>query len=110
MRITRLTTGSCLVVLFAAQFGSAAGSEFADAAMKRNMPALRSLLTQKADVNAPQADGATALHWAVHFDDLDMVDLLVRAGANVKAANRLRGNAARSGLYERKCGRSSKDC
>jgi uncharacterized protein len=89
MRIARLISGFCLVLLLAAQFGSAAGSELADAAMKRNMAALRSLLTQKADVNAAQSDGATALHWAVHFDDIDMVDLLIRAGANVKAANRL---------------------
>jgi ankyrin len=74
--------------LLAARFGAAAGSELADAAMKRNLPAVRSLLAQKADVNAAQQDGATALHWAVHFDDVDMVDLLVRSGANVKAANR----------------------
>ena len=38
-------------------------------------------------MNAPQADGATALHWAVHWDDLESVDLLVRAGANVNARN-----------------------
>ena len=50
--------------------------------------ALRTLLQQKADVNAPQIDGATALHWAVYRDDLEMADLLIRAGANVKAVNR----------------------
>jgi ankyrin repeat protein len=33
-------------------------------------------------------DGATALHWAVYRDDLEAADLLIRAGANVKAANR----------------------
>jgi len=44
-------------------------------------------VTQKADVNAPQADGATALHWAVYRDDLATVDLLLKAGANPKAAN-----------------------
>ena len=49
---------------------------------------MRSLLRQKADVNAPQADGATALHWAVQLDDLEMADLLIQAGANVKAQNR----------------------
>ena len=88
MRIARLISGSCLVVLLCAVFGSAAGSDVADAAMRRNAPALRSLLQQKADVNAPQPDGATALHWAVQFDDVEMVQLLIRAGANVKAANR----------------------
>ena len=56
--------------------------------MQGDKAALRSLLQQKADVNAPQVDGATALHWAVYRDDLEAADLLIRAGANVKAANR----------------------
>ncbi len=46
------------------------------------------LLKQHADVNAPEADGTTALHWAARQDDLDMADRLIKAGANVKAANR----------------------
>jgi ankyrin repeat protein len=49
---------------------------------------VRSLLDQRVDVNAPQADGTTALHWAAERDDLEMVEQLIRAGANVKAANR----------------------
>src|SRR6202035_3121680 len=50
--------------------------------------ALRTLLQQKADVNAPQIDGATALHWAVYRDDLAGAGLLIAAGAKVDAANR----------------------
>jgi ankyrin repeat protein len=50
--------------------------------------AIRMLLQQRGDVNAPQVDGATALHWAAYNDDLETAGLLVRAGANVKAANR----------------------
>ena len=46
------------------------------------------LLKQRADVNAPQVDGMTALHWAAYHDDLETAELLVQAGANVKAANR----------------------
>jgi ankyrin repeat protein len=46
------------------------------------------LVEQKADVNAPQADGMTALHWATYHDDLEAVKLLIEAGANAKAANR----------------------
>ena len=38
-------------------------------------------------MNASQADGATALSWAAHRDDLETAQLLIRAGANVKAAN-----------------------
>ena len=51
-----------------------------------NPAAIRALLQRKADVNAAQVDGATAIHWAVYHDDLDTADLLIRAGANVKAA------------------------
>jgi uncharacterized protein len=46
------------------------------------------LLKQHADVNAPEPDGTTALHWAVRQDDGEMADRLIKAGANVKAANR----------------------
>jgi uncharacterized protein len=88
MRTVRLMAGSCVVVLLIAASVKAATSDIADAAMKRNMSVLRSLL-QKADVNAAQTDGTTALHWAVRLDDLEMADLLIRAGANVKATNRL---------------------
>jgi ankyrin repeat protein len=45
-------------------------------------------LQQKADVNAAQADGATALHWAAQWDDLKMAEMLLRDGANVRATNR----------------------
>ena len=50
--------------------------------------AVRALIDRKADVNAADVDGTTALHWAAHRDSLDMVDLLIGAGANAKAANR----------------------
>src|SRR5262245_10867112 len=68
---------------------SAAGkSDVADAAMRGDKAAVQKLIASKADVNAPQNDGATALHWAVYRNDREMVGLLVRAGANPKAANR----------------------
>jgi ankyrin repeat protein len=66
----------------------AAPSAVADAVMKGETAALRLLLQQKADVNAPQVDGATALHWAVYRDNLETANLLIRAGANARAANR----------------------
>src|SRR6267142_2584541 len=67
---------------------AAGTSDVADAAMKKNGTALRSLLQQKANVNAPQADGTTALHWAARWDDLEMAGALIRSGANAQAANR----------------------
>ena len=63
-------------------------SDVADAAMRGDKAAVRTLLSQKADVNAPQIDGSTALHWAVHRGDLEAFDLLIGAGANVKVVNR----------------------
>src|SRR6185436_18902846 len=63
-------------------------SAVADAAMKSDKAALRTLLQQKADVNAPQVDGATALHWALYRDELEVADLLIKAGARVDTANR----------------------
>jgi uncharacterized protein len=44
---------------------------------------------KKADVNAAEADGTTALHWASYRDDVESADLLIRAGARVNAANDL---------------------
>ena len=78
---------SLTLVLALAALG-AAPSPVADAAMRGDQAAVRSLIQQKADINVPQADGATALHWAVFHADKEMVDLLLRAGANPKAANR----------------------
>ncbi|MBV9769721.1 MAG: ankyrin repeat domain-containing protein [Bryobacterales bacterium] len=56
--------------------------------MNADQAAVLSLLQQKVDVNAPQADGATALQWAVYRDDLQMADVLIAAGANVALPNR----------------------
>ncbi|HEX5228809.1 MAG TPA: ankyrin repeat domain-containing protein [Bryobacteraceae bacterium] len=66
-----------------------AGSEsVSDAAMHGDRATVQSLIQQKADVNAQQADGATALQWAVYRDDLEMADALIHAGANIGLANR----------------------
>jgi ankyrin repeat protein len=63
-------------------------SEIADAAMRGDVAAVRALLAKKVNVNAPQNDGSTALHWAVQRGNPELINLLVRAGANVKAATR----------------------
>jgi uncharacterized protein len=60
----------------------------ADAAEHQDRSKVRTLLQQRADVNAPQRDGMTALLWAAYHDDRETADLLIRAGADVKAANR----------------------
>ena len=50
---------------------------------------VRALLAQGVDVNARQGDGATALHWAAHRNDLDTAAVLLGAGADPNAANEL---------------------
>jgi len=89
-RTKRLSTGLFLLTLLAgASFGAANdGARLADAAQSRDQVAVRTLLKQKVDVNAAQADGTTALHWAADNDDLIIADLLIGAGANVKAETR----------------------
>jgi hypothetical protein len=63
MRKWRMLGGVIALLLFAVQ-AQAASSDVADAVMRGNKDLLRSLLQKKVDVNAPQIDGTTALHWA----------------------------------------------
>ena len=82
--------GLAAVLALASAGVRAAGPEsaLADAAEKHDRARVRALLAQRVAVDAPQADGMTALHWAVRHDDAEMADLLLRAGANVKASTR----------------------
>ena len=60
------------------------------AARAQDAAAVRSLLVdQQVPVHVAQPDGATALHWAAHWDDQPVADLLIRAGADVNATNEL---------------------
>lgn len=85
----RRIVGTVVAVALLSVAGIGAGrSDVADAAMRGDKAAVRALLTERADVNAPQADGATALHWAVYRGDRELTDTLIRAGANARAASR----------------------
>ena len=66
-----------------------AESPVADAAMQGDTEQVRTLLQGGADVNAAQADGMTALHWAAENGDNELIDMLVYAGANLGAVTRL---------------------
>ncbi|HEV2984442.1 MAG TPA: ankyrin repeat domain-containing protein, partial [Vicinamibacterales bacterium] len=85
MRITHLFVGLLLLGVTAA---NAATSEVADAAMRGDREAVRAALARKADVNAPQVDGATALHWAAERDDVELAEVLLTAGARASARTR----------------------
>jgi ankyrin repeat protein len=67
---------------------ASAESSVADAAMRSDAAEVRRLVQAGADVNAAQADGATALHWAAYHGDADLAKLLLDAGADASAANR----------------------
>jgi len=65
-----------------------ASSKLIDAVKRGDVNAVRALIAQKADVNAPDADGSTPLHWAAQRDDVAIVDALVAAGAKVGTRTR----------------------
>jgi ankyrin repeat protein len=67
---------------------AAPGLRIVDAAMNDDASTVRALIQQKADVDAPAADGTTALMWAARSGDLSLVDALLAAGANPKAQDR----------------------
>ena len=74
----------------AVMLGAAAPeSPVADAAMRGDREAVRTLLQEGADVNAAHGDGMTALHWAAERRDAEMAELLIYAGANVEAVTRI---------------------
>lgn len=61
----------------------------ADAAKDRDAATVKKLIAQGADVNVPEGDGMTALHWAAEHGDSAMTGALLHAHANVKATTRI---------------------
>ncbi len=89
--MTRKRNGATCLFLLLLTGGPALAqpaAALADAAEKMDRVRFATLLKQRADVNATQADGMTALHWSAYHDDLPAATLLIQAGANVKVANR----------------------
>ena len=58
-----------------------------EAAREGNLPSVRSLIKEHADVNALANDGSSALLWAAYHSDAEMTKALVAAGARVDLAN-----------------------
>ena len=59
----------------------------ADAARVGDLPEVRKLIKEHADVNALANDGSSALLWAAYHSDAEMTKALLAAGARVDAAN-----------------------
>lgn len=76
-----------LLLASAGLYAAVADLRLVDAAKRNDPVAIRALIKQNIDVNVAAADGATALHWAAEWDDLEIAAALVAKGANVKAAN-----------------------
>src|SRR5215510_4511335 len=94
MRSTSYLLASLLIGAMPA-LAFAGTSDVADAAQRKDIAALRGMVSKRVDVNAPQPDGTTALHWATHWND-------VEAGADAKALSTPDGetilmSAARTG-------------
>ena len=90
--LSGLTVETALVVALVGAAASGVGAAgnaaaLADAVQRGDTAAVQSLLESQIDVDAAQADGATALHWAAYLDDADTVALLIDAGANVNVQN-----------------------
>src|SRR5581483_10860193 len=79
----------CLSLVSLAPLLAEGDARLVQAVRMQNDNEVHVLLRQGADVNAPEPDGATALHWAAHWDDLDAAQSLIDAGARVNARNEL---------------------
>ncbi len=82
----RLGAGAVALLLWAAP---PSDSPVADAAMRGDAEAVEALIIQGADVNVPQGDGMTALHWAAERADAELVRILLDAGADVTPVTRI---------------------
>jgi ankyrin repeat protein len=86
----RLGLNVIAAVCLSALLGAApTGSPVADAAMKGDLPAVKALIKEGADVNAARGDGMSALHWAAERGNAEIAGVLLYAGANVSAVTRI---------------------
>ena len=85
IRVNAMGALALVTLLWAA----APDSPVADAAMRGDTDAVRTLIQEGADVNAAQGDGMTALHWAAMNGDGALAEVLIYAGAMVKSKTRI---------------------
>ena len=77
----------CLAT-FSGSHAQAPDGRLIDAVKRGDVAGVRALLAQRVDLAAADADGSTALHWAAHGNNLELVDLLLDAGADARTSTR----------------------
>jgi ankyrin repeat protein len=88
--------GLMLALLLLSAFAGAASaaqtndSRLVEAARRQDQRAVRTLVSEKADLNARSSDGSTALLWLAHWNDAETAELLLGAGADANTANDFR--------------------
>jgi len=86
--MSRTRTTAVWILALALCSAAAHGATLLEAAQQHDAATVRSLLTQGADANTRDVDGATALLYAAHAADLESTRALLAAGADANAANR----------------------
>jgi ankyrin repeat protein len=82
--------GLLLVIILASGAAAAQSNDVAliEAVKSQDMATARDLVAAGADVNAQDSETMTALHWAAHWGDLELVELLLGEGAEANVSNR----------------------
>src|SRR5512134_2086502 len=86
-RVFRTALASSIAALLASTAWHTASATIATAARNADVDEVRKLIAAGSDVNAPEADGTSALLWAAHQGSSELVSLLLEAGADANAAN-----------------------
>ncbi len=82
------TAAAAILTLSVAAFGmSMPGNSLVDAVRSGNRAAALAMISQGANVNEPEPNGTTPLHYASYNEDIDLVERLIKAGAKVSVVN-----------------------
>ena len=84
-RVLHTALASSIAALLAGTAWQSASASVASAARNANLEEVRKLIAAGSDVNVPEADGTSALLWAAHQGDVELVNLLLKAGADANA-------------------------
>ena len=86
--VAGVTLSVCTLLGAASLEAAVKDVQLIEAVKQNDVAAVRALIAKKAAENATETAGTTALHWAAHLNGAPIADLLIKAGANVKAATR----------------------